>query len=136
MSCLVKSRHPNGTCYVYESESRWDPEKRMSVPKRHLVGKIDPVTGKMVPTGKRGRPRKDAGQNVAQKASAIQKAELGRLIDEMNALLKVIAEWKRQQRADPSQAREETVSLQTLKMQLLKAAATVDEYLTARQQSV
>lgn len=136
MSCLVKSRHPNGTVYIYTSQSVWDKDKQMSVPKRHLIGKLDPLTGEMVPTGKRGRPRKAAGQNVAQKASAVPKPEVDRVSDEANALLKAVAEKKGQQQTDPSQAREETVSLQTLKMQLLKAVATVDEMIVALQQSM
>lgn len=47
-----------GITYVYESESYYDSEKKQSRSKRKLIGKIDPETGKIVPTGKRGRPSK------------------------------------------------------------------------------
>ena len=44
-----------GVVYVYESVSYWDKEKKQPRSKRKLIGKIDPVTGEIVPTGKRGR---------------------------------------------------------------------------------
>jgi hypothetical protein len=46
--------------YVYESESYWDREKKQPRSRRRLVGKVDPETGEVVPTGPRGRPRKGA----------------------------------------------------------------------------
>lgn len=46
-----------GITYVYEIvENHWDPEKKRGHPVRRLIGKIDPDTGQIVPTGKRGRP--------------------------------------------------------------------------------
>lgn len=48
-----------GIKYVYESESYYDKEKHQSRSKRKLIGKIDPETGEMVPTGKKGRPAKN-----------------------------------------------------------------------------
>ena len=53
---IVKQYHKEtDTTYVYESSSYWDPEKKQSRSKRRLLGKLDPVTGEIVPTGKRGR---------------------------------------------------------------------------------
>lgn len=46
------------TTYVYESESYWDPEKKQSRSRRRVIGKIDPATGEIIPTGKRGRKPK------------------------------------------------------------------------------
>ena len=48
-----------GITYVYESESYYDSDKHQSRSKRKLIGKIDPETGEMVPTGKKGRPSKN-----------------------------------------------------------------------------
>ncbi len=48
-----------GITYVYSSESYYDSEKHQSRSKRKLIGKIDPDTGEIVPTGKRGRPFKE-----------------------------------------------------------------------------
>ncbi|MBQ1352685.1 MAG: hypothetical protein IIY39_01845 [Firmicutes bacterium] len=41
--------------YVYESVSYWDKELRQPRSHRKLIGRIDPATGDIVPTGKRGR---------------------------------------------------------------------------------
>lgn len=48
-----------GITYVYESESYYNNEKHQSRSKRKLIGKIDPETGEIIPTGKRGRPSKN-----------------------------------------------------------------------------
>lgn len=57
---IIKQYHADtDTTYVYSSEYYWDPEKKQSRSKRRVIGKIDPETGEVVPTGgKRGRPRK------------------------------------------------------------------------------
>lgn len=52
-----------GITYVYESESYYDSENHQSRSKRKLIGKIDPETGEMVPTGKKGRPSKNITSN-------------------------------------------------------------------------
>ena len=54
-----------GITYVYESESYYDPEKKQSRSKRKLIGKIDPDTGEMIPTGRRGRPSKNITSDEA-----------------------------------------------------------------------
>ena len=47
-----------GVTYVYEVlESKWSPERQRCEQKRKLIGKIDPITGEIVPTGQRGRPK-------------------------------------------------------------------------------
>lgn len=44
--------------YVYESHSYWDKDKKQPRATRKLIGKLDPVTNEVIPTGKRGRPKK------------------------------------------------------------------------------
>lgn len=59
MSSLVKGYdRRTGTTYVYHSVSYWDPVKKRPSAHRRCVGKIDPITGEIVPTGKPGRPKK------------------------------------------------------------------------------
>ena len=59
MSCIVKAYDKKtGNTYLYESISRWDPEKKRPSPQRRCIGKLDPVTGQTIPNGKRGRPKK------------------------------------------------------------------------------
>ena len=52
-----------GVTYVYESESYWDKEKKQPRNRRKLIGKLDPITGEIVPTGKKGRPKKEKDPN-------------------------------------------------------------------------
>lgn len=47
-----------GITYVYDSESYYDAEHHQSRSHRKLIGKIDPETGEMIPTGPKGRPSK------------------------------------------------------------------------------
>jgi len=53
---VIKQYHKEtDTTYVYDSQSYWDAEKGQSRSKRRLIGKLDPATGEIIPTGKRGR---------------------------------------------------------------------------------
>lgn len=65
--------------YVYESESYWDKTLKQPRSRRRLVGKIDPETGEVVPTGPRGKRR--AAADVAEGASDGD----GRLREELDA---------------------------------------------------
>ena len=38
-----------GVTYAYESTSYWDKEKQQSRAKRKCIGKLDPITGEIVP---------------------------------------------------------------------------------------
>jgi hypothetical protein len=48
----------SGLTYAYESHSYWDKEKKMTRAKRKLIGRVDPVSGEIVPTDGRGRKDK------------------------------------------------------------------------------
>ena len=61
---IVKSKNKKtGITYVYESESYWDPEKKQPRNHRKLIGKLD-EEGNVVPTGSRGRKRKDSPEQT------------------------------------------------------------------------
>lgn len=65
----IKQYHADThTTYVYESKSYWDREKGQPRSVRKLIGKLDPETGEVVATGKRGRK---ASHVEAAKASVI-----------------------------------------------------------------
>lgn len=58
MKTVKSFNKQNGTTYVYEIlDSYYDKEKKTSVAKRRLIGKIDPQTGEMVPTRPRGQAK-------------------------------------------------------------------------------
>ena len=60
---IIKQYHKDtDTTYVYESVSYWDAEKGQSRSKRRVIGKLDPVTGEIIPTGKRGRTKQEKSE--------------------------------------------------------------------------
>jgi hypothetical protein len=60
MSIVKNTNKKTGITYVYESESYWDPEKKQPRNRRKLIGKLDD-DGNIIPTGSRGRKRKEEG---------------------------------------------------------------------------
>ena len=57
---IIKQYHKDtDTTYVYDSVSYWNAEKGQSRSKRKLLGKLDPETGEIIPTGPRGRKKKE-----------------------------------------------------------------------------
>jgi transposase len=49
MSLVHLKNKKNGVTYVYESVGHWDKEKHQSRSERVCVGKLDPITGEIVP---------------------------------------------------------------------------------------
>lgn len=81
---IIKQYHKDtDTTYVYESISYWDEEKKQSRSNRRLIGKLDPETGEIIPTGKRGRKPKEASAPAAGTC-----AELPRLYEESQARIR------------------------------------------------
>lgn len=66
MAIIKKYNKENGITYVYDSVSYWDKEKQQPRSKRKLIGKLDPVTGEVVPTGGRGRKPKSNSTGAEQ----------------------------------------------------------------------
>ena len=69
MAIIKQYNKEADTTYVYESVSYWDADKKQSRSKRKLLGKLDPETNEVIPTGSRGRKRKEtpvASDNEAQ----------------------------------------------------------------------
>jgi hypothetical protein len=116
MSISKSYNKQNGVTYVYEViENYWDKEKKQSRSKRKLIGKIDPVTGEMVPTSSRGRPKKS--EDTADYKTLYEKAQ-----KELAAKDKRIAELEdvvRDYLKDEVKALDETES--SLKQRRIKA---------------
>jgi transposase len=69
----IRVNHINkktGICYVYESTSYWDKEKKQARNKQVCVGKLDPVSGAFVPS-KRLNQEQSAVRDPAVTASAV-----------------------------------------------------------------
>lgn len=87
MASIVKMHNKkSGVTYVYESESYWDKEKQQPRNRRKLIGKLDPETGKVVPTEKKGR-RSASAETVAEPVPA-PNTEAGSVDAGQSALLK------------------------------------------------
>ena len=66
MAKITQTDKRTGITYAYETEYYWDKEKKQSRAKRACIGKVDPVTGEIVPT--RGRAKK--GETKTPKPSS------------------------------------------------------------------
>ena len=67
MSITKSYNKQNDTYYAYDTQYIYDEAKQRKVQKRRCIGKIDPVTNEIVPTGKRGRPQKEELQKTKAK---------------------------------------------------------------------
>ncbi|MCD8306604.1 MAG: CDK5RAP3 family protein [Clostridia bacterium] len=79
-----------GVTYVYDSINYYDPEKKQGRSKRKLIGKLDPVTGDIIPTVKVGRaskPKENATHTDAEYNELQAKLErtLSDLVEKENA---------------------------------------------------
>lgn len=83
---IIKQYHKDtDTTYVYESESYWDPVLKQARSKRTCIGKVDPATGEIIPTGKRGRKKTSTDNPETEKTIALSQYEEAR---RENVLLK------------------------------------------------
>jgi hypothetical protein len=53
MSLVYLKNKKNGVTYVYESSGYWDKEKQQARNIRTCIGKLDPITGDIIPSKKR-----------------------------------------------------------------------------------
>lgn len=99
---IIKQYHKDtDTTYVYESTSYWDPVKKQSRSKRRVIGKVDPVTGDIVPTGKRGGSRRSKSVDGKKSAAADNVND-----DQTAALKKRLAECSRENEQMKKELRE------------------------------
>lgn len=96
MSIVKHTDKRSGVTYVYESESYWDKEKKQPRSKRTLIGKIDEVTGEVIPTGKSGK-KKSADSKVTQEQQTTSKpmADQVELLAQKDALIASLKEENR-----------------------------------------
>lgn len=98
MGIVYQTDKRSGITYAYENKAYWDKEKKQSRSKRTLIGRVDPETGKIIPTD--GRCKKLSPSH--QDDSAYQmprtlrecKAEILRLLDENKSLKDQLAKLR------------------------------------------
>lgn len=102
MSTIIKQLNKkSGVVYCYESESYWVPGVGPRS-RRRCIGRLDPDTGEIVPTGRSG-PRKqsqDATSSATQGQDQVSalKAELLRSAERIQQLEQSLAEQVAQNR--------------------------------------
>lgn len=55
MSVTKSYNKHNNTYYAYDTRYEWDEAQQKRIQIKRCIGKFDPVTGEIVPTGKRGK---------------------------------------------------------------------------------
>lgn len=107
---IVKSKNKKtGITYVYESESYWDAEKKQPRNHRKLIGKLDDE-GNIVPTGSRGRKRKE---------EVSQDPREQKLTDELESSLSYYQKRSREMETQNALLQEQIRKLEKEKTELL-----------------
>ena len=95
MGIVYQTDKRSGITYAYESSAYWDKEKKQSRSKRTLIGRVDPETGKIIPTD--GRCKKLSPSSQDDSAYQLPKtlkecrAEILRLLEENKSLRELLA---------------------------------------------
>ena len=84
MAIIFQHDKRSGITYAYDSKSYYDKEKKTSRAKRKLIGKVDPETGKIVPTDGRNKRSK-----ASKAAPAIDKDKLIEQLQDENRQLRL-----------------------------------------------
>lgn len=82
----------SGITYVYESVSYWDREKKQPRSRRTLIGRLDPETGKILPTDGRGKRRAQKETDPAVRKGPVPVTKTDRLFFGATYLLDQIGE--------------------------------------------
>ena len=93
-----------GITYVYESKSYWDKVEKKHKSKRKLIGKLDPVTGEIIPTRSCNREAKSSRDSAA---SASETGKEGSLKEELEKSQQQICDL----RTENSRLQEENSAL-------------------------
>ena len=117
MSCIVKYTRKNGITVAYESIAKWDPQKKQSRPIRKYLGRVDPITGEIIPSsGKRGRPAGSKNRSpvkAGDEALGICSTEISSLFDsDLAAELKTLHEQISAMREELELLRKRNASLE------------------------
>jgi hypothetical protein len=91
MGIVYQKDGRSGITYAYENKSFWDKELKRSRSKRTLIGRLDPETGKIVPTDGRCKKRSPSYQGdddgyKMPKTMKEMRVEIKRLLEENKSL--------------------------------------------------
>lgn len=69
MGIIHQTNKKTGITYAYQNEAYWDKDKQQSRAKRKLLGRVDPVSGEIVPTRAYKRKPESIGETPAKPGS-------------------------------------------------------------------
>ena len=69
MAIIRQTNKKTGITYVIDSKSYWDKEKQQPRSRRKIIGKIDPITGEVVPTNRHQKRKSCATEPAPISAS-------------------------------------------------------------------
>jgi transposase len=73
---IYQKNKKSGVIYAYENRCYWDPEKKQSRANRKLLGKVDPLTGSIVPTRGRKAKKETTDQNAGKPVCLFDTAQI------------------------------------------------------------
>lgn len=93
---IVKFTNPNtGITYAYESTPYYDPVKKQSRPKRTYLGRVDDVTGEIIPTTRKKKKSDDNSSKDEQLINDL-KEQILKLKQENTKLEKQISDLEKE----------------------------------------
>lgn len=90
MSITKSYNKHNGVYYAYDTQYVWNEKLQKKVQQKKCIGKYDPVTGEIVPNGKRGRPYTAPGTyasppETVKKTNPVNNSEVQKLAVKIRA---------------------------------------------------
>ena len=74
------------TYYAYDTSYVWDEKAQKKVQRKKCIGKYDPDTGEVIPTGKRGRPPKQTIRKDNPDISSPLSSEMSELMSRAESI--------------------------------------------------
>ncbi len=92
MAIITQTDKRSGITYAYETQYYWDKENKQSRFKRECIGKVNPVTGKIVPTS--GRVKKGESKKTT---SVLKKQDQFHSLKQSDCIMEPPIFWKHSQ---------------------------------------
>lgn len=107
MSCVYnKTDKRSGNTYAYESTSYRDPETGKVRTRQVYLGRIDPLTGELIPKGEGGRRRRSPSDRAVEAAAGGTRARIAELEREVEELERELEGLRSEARARDDCVRE------------------------------
>ena len=99
MAIIKQTNKKTGITYVIDSESYWDKEKQQPRSRRKIIGKIDPVTGEVVPTNRHQKRKLSSAEPATVSTSVCMEDEAHTDRAKIRELEKQVSKLQKQKEA-------------------------------------